>query len=171
MSVDTGLVDLDFLGLGFEPRDDFKARMAKHGAEWRNGDWHTIEPSPALVWCSRDDWTMPSFYRPKEWPDPAEIARLGEKLDAVDPEEIDRAQRRVTLACDIQPLFDYYIAMRRFAWFQIVRQVDAADDYEDLRRSYETVSKLGSGATMRQIIDTRAALEIASAANARKKSP
>jgi hypothetical protein len=140
--------------------------------EWRNGDWHTIHESPALMWCQRKDWEMPKGSGILAWlaeqprPDPEEIDRLGQELDAV----TDHEQR----LHHWDELSTYYLAMRRFAWFEIARERTRRDvpslaaleryaaEHLQVVRAYEAATALGSGATMRRMINTRAALEIAS---------
>jgi hypothetical protein len=142
--------------------------------ELRNGDWRPIRESPALAYCDRKDWEI--FHPPKvKKPDVEEIARLGAALDAVDPEKISRAQRRVISPSEIEPLDAYFLVMRKFVWFESrryhrLRKVPSAAQeafwgrrHADAVLACDRLEKPGSGASMRQIIDARAGRTIAMA--------
>jgi hypothetical protein len=152
------------------------------GAEWRNGDWHALQESPAVEWCklgrkpvevegrrryASHDWEPWITRKPKRRHDPANVKRWGDILDAVTEHEMRLG------ATFPEPLFHYYLAMRDWVWWEAYRECrrrsqPSAKRLAKMRRdraefylAYRGRRKLGSGATMRQIIDAFAVYRVA----------
>src|SRR5690348_2826243 len=85
------------------------------GYELRNGDYWAIKQPDALQWCS-ENWSFRKDYRPPKPLQSAEIASLGDRLDAAERADELKPWRIIDID---DPVFAYFIAVRDRAWFEV----------------------------------------------------
>jgi hypothetical protein len=124
-------------------------------------EYWPIEPSPAIAYTEWDRWALWEGCTPPKPPGRVELTRLGDALDEMEALPDWREQCR-------DELTDYFLAMRAVARYEgaKARRSRRTPTYAEVQRLEaernkswrirEKATALGSGATMRTIIDAMA---------------